>query len=38
MANLYAPTTPNKGFAKSSKVICVALTLKTAPRSDAINV
>jgi hypothetical protein len=38
MANLYTPAAPSKGFTKSSKVIYIALTLKTAPKSNVISV
>jgi hypothetical protein len=38
VANLCVLITPSKGFAELSRVVCVALTLKTALRSDAVSV
>jgi hypothetical protein len=38
VTNLYTLTILSKGFIKSSRVVCIALTLKTAPRSDAVSI
>jgi hypothetical protein len=38
MANLYILFALYKAFTEPSKVVCIALTLKTAPKSNVISV
>jgi hypothetical protein len=38
MANLYTLSALNKAFIKPSKVVCITLALKTAFKSNIINI